>query len=90
MKHAFFVRLLLAALALALLGSGAIAETITYDAVYSSGNPIPAIAAAVRPSVVEVAVSSESWDPITRVGTETVLGGGSGTYIARPRTADTF
>ncbi|MDY3026109.1 MAG: trypsin-like peptidase domain-containing protein [Candidatus Faecivicinus sp.] len=81
MKHAFFVRLLLVALALALLGSGAIAETITYDAVYSSGNPIPAIAAAVRPSVVEVAVSSESWDPITRVGTETVLGGGSGTYI---------
>ena len=26
-------------------------------------------------------MSSESWDPITRVGTEAVLGGGSGTYI---------
>lgn len=81
MKQTLFVRLLLIAMTLALLSSGAFAETTTYDAVYSSNNPIPAIAAAVRPSVVEITASAESWDPITRIGTETVLSGGSGTYI---------
>ena len=81
MKQTIFVRLLLIAMTFALLSVGAFAETTTYDAVYSSNNPIPAIAAAVRPSVVEITASAESWDPITRIGTETVLSGGSGTYI---------
>jgi len=48
MKQTIFVRLLLIAMTLALLSAGAFAETTTYDAVYSSNNPIPAIAAAVR------------------------------------------
>ncbi len=80
MKHTTLFRLLLVVMAL-ILGTGTSAETVTYSAVYSSDNPIPEIAAAVRPSVVQIVVSEETWDPITRVGTEDVLGYGSGTYI---------
>ncbi len=81
MKHTLFVRTILMLMALSLLCAGALAETITYDAVYTSENPIPAIAQAVRPSVVEVIVSEETWDPVTRIGKETDVSGGSGTYI---------
>lgn len=53
----------------------------TYDIVYSSSNPIPEIAANVRPSVVEVLVSTEYWDPVTRIASVDLVGGGSGCYI---------
>lgn len=64
-----------------MLGVAAVAETTSYDVVYSSENPIPEIAANVRPSVVEVVVSVESWDPVTRVASVDVVSGGSGCYI---------
>ena len=57
------------------------AEVTTYDIVYSSANPIPEIAANVRPAVVEVVVYDETWDPVTRIASVDVLGGGSGCYI---------
>jgi len=51
------------------------------DAIYSTSNPVPEIAANVRPSVVQVITSASTWDPRTRqVGTEEI-GYGSGTYI---------
>ena len=53
----------------------------TYAAIYSAENPIPEIAANVRPSVVQVETSAESWDPVTRVASVTPLGAGSGCYI---------
>ena len=74
-------------LALALTTAPALAEPAaeptptTYAAIYSAENPIPEIAANVRPSVVQVETSEESWDPVTRVGSVTPLGAGSGCYI---------
>lgn len=74
-------------LALALTTAPALAEPAaeptptTYAAVYSAENPIPEIAANVRPSVVQVETSEEFWDPVTRVGSVTPLGSGSGCYI---------
>jgi len=56
-------------------------QTTTYDIVYTSANPIPEIAANVRPAVVEVLVYDETWDPITRVASTNLLGGGSGCYV---------
>lgn len=56
-------------------------ETTTYDIIYSASNPIPEIAANVRPSVVEVQVSKESWDATTRIASVDLIGGGSGCYI---------
>ena len=74
-------KLVCLALALAFALGTASAETATYDAVYSSENPIPEIAANVRPSVVGVTVSLESWDPVTRVASVDPVSGGSGCYI---------
>ena len=68
------------ALALA-LSLPAIAESTSYDIIYSADNPIPEIAANVRPSVVGVVVSLESWDPVTRVASVDPVSGGSGSYI---------
>ena len=82
-KNTLWIRLACLLTAL-LLGCGAaFAEegAVTYDVVYSSANPIPEIAANVRPSVVEVTVSVESWDPLTRVASVDAIGGGSGCYI---------
>lgn len=73
-----------------MLGVAAVAETASYDVVYSSENPIPEIAANVRPSVVEVVVSVESWDPVTRVASVDVVSGGSGCYIRREKKAAIF
>ena len=56
-------------------------ETATYDIIYSSGNPVPEIAANVRPSIVQVIDSSAAWDPSTRQVTTQEIGYGSGTYI---------
>lgn len=80
------VRALCVMTALAIPATAAIAEeaaqeTVTYDIVYSSSNPIPEIAANVRPAVVEVLVSKESWDAVTRVASVDLLGGGSGCYV---------
>ena len=82
-KNTLWIRLACLLLTL-LLGCGAAfaeEDTVTYDVVYSSANPIPEIAANVRPSVVEVTVSVESWDPLTRVASVDAIGGGSGCYI---------
>lgn len=56
-------------------------EAVGYDAVYSSDNPIPEIAANVRPSVVQVIESAETWTSGTRNTAEQEIGYGSGTYI---------
>ncbi|MCQ2437331.1 MAG: trypsin-like peptidase domain-containing protein [Clostridia bacterium] len=56
-------------------------ETVTYAAVYSASNPIPEIAANVRPAVVRIVGSEESWDPDTRVAKVEAIAGGSGTYF---------
>ncbi len=76
-----FLRALCLMAALTLPASAVAEETVTYDVVYSSANPIPEIAANVRPAVVEVLVSDENWDPVARVATTTLIGGGSGCYI---------
>ena len=74
-------KLVCLALALAFALGTASAETATYDVVYSSENPIPEIAANIRPSVVGVTVALESWDPVTRVASVDPVSGGSGCYI---------
>ncbi len=56
-------------------------STTSYDAVYSSDNPIPEIAANVRPSVVQVITSAATWDGRTREVSTEEIGYGSGTYI---------
>ena len=53
----------------------------SYDIIYSASNPIPAIAAAVRPSIVQITTSAESWDPATRVGTVEPVGYGSASFF---------
>ena len=71
------------ALVLSLLaGCAACAEAMPgYEIVYSSLNPIPEIAERIRPAVVEVESYSESWDAVTRISSEELLGSGSGCYI---------
>lgn len=75
----------LCALALSLsllLGCAACAEANPgYEIVYTSANPIPDIADRVRPAVVEVVVSAESWDSVTRIASEDIIGSGSGCFI---------
>ena len=55
--------------------------TVGYDAVYSSDNPVPEIAANVRPSVVQVITSAATWDQRTREVSTEEIGYGSGTYF---------
>lgn len=55
--------------------------TVGYEAVWSSSNPIPEIAANVRPAVVEVIESGKDWDAQTRETVEKDLGSGSGSYF---------
>ena len=73
------------AMAMALMLSAGIpvraAETTTYDVIYSESNPIPAIAANTRPSIVQVTTSVESWDPVTRVASVDPVGYASASYI---------
>ncbi len=56
-------------------------ETTTYDAIYSTSNPVPEIAANTRPSVVQVIISAANWDPSTRQVSTQEIGYGSGTYF---------
>ncbi len=58
-------------------------ETTTYDAIYSTSNPVPEIAANVRPSVVQVITSTAAWNPQTRQVSTQETGYGSGTYIRK-------
>lgn len=82
MKSKKFVRALCMMTALALpMSIAAAEEPVTYDVIYTGQNPIPQIAATVRPSVVEVQVSKEFWDPTTRIASVDLLGGGSGCYV---------
>ena len=67
--------------AMLLMSCAALAETATYDAIYTSDNPIPDIAERVRPAVVLVTVYAENWDAATRVSSVDKLGLGSGCYI---------
>ena len=90
-----FVLMLAAAFAVAVTGGvlgsfifsrNAAAESedggvVGYEAIYSSENPVPEIAANVRPSVVQVIVSGKTWSAGSRQTTEEDLGSGSGTYI---------
>ncbi|HIU34784.1 MAG TPA: trypsin-like peptidase domain-containing protein [Candidatus Pullichristensenella excrementigallinarum] len=55
--------------------------TVGYDSIYSSTNPVPEIAANVRPSVVLVTTYVESWNRQTRQVESQAYGYGSGTYI---------
>ncbi len=62
--------------------SEAVAEAAAgYDVVYSAENPIPEIAANVRPSVVQVITSAATWDGRSREVSTEEIGYGSGTYI---------
>ncbi len=56
-------------------------EKVGYDSIYTSANPVPGIARAIRPSVVQVIQSTQSWDRGTRQITTQETGFGSGTYI---------
>ena len=65
-----------------LMSCAAFAEAMPgYEIVYSTANPIPDIADRVRPAVVEVESYAESWDAVTRISSEDLLGSGSGCYI---------
>lgn len=56
-------------------------SAVTYDVVYSSANPIPEIAARVRPAIVQVTTYAESWDAETRKAAVDPLAYGSACYI---------
>ena len=76
------------ALSVTMLGAGALAEAEnaaeaapTYDIIYSESNPVPAIAAAVRPAVVQITTKREYWNAETRESSVDPTGYGSATYI---------
>ena len=70
------------AVLMAIVGISALAETApTYDIVYSTSNPIPEIAANVRPSIVQITNSVESWDPDTRTASVDPYASGSASFI---------
>ena len=62
-------------------GMGAVAESPSYDIIYSDSNPIPAIAARCRPAIVEITSSMESWNAETRQSSVEAVSAGSATYI---------
>ena len=77
-----FKRILALALCACLLCGCALAtEAVPYDVIYTSANPIPDIADRVRPSVVQVVGSCETWDAATRVSSTVEMGAGSGCYF---------
>ena len=88
--------LLAVALCLGLVGGSiltrktdAVAEGETgYEAIYSSDNPVPEIAANVRPSVVQVITSAVTWDARSRETYTSEIGYGSGTYILKDDEGD--
>lgn len=75
-------RVIAIAAALMLLAAvSGLAEPVTYDAIYSSTNPIPEIAARCRPAIVKITASVENWDPETRQASVDPKYYGSATYI---------
>ena len=54
---------------------------VAYDVIFSSANPIPDICDRVRPAVVQVNCSVETWDSVTRVSSTEESGCASGCYI---------
>lgn len=56
-------------------------ESVGYDSIYSSSNPVPAIAEQVRPAVVQVIQSTQTWNRSSRQVSTQETGFGSGTYI---------
>lgn len=63
-------------------GAAAATDDISsYYLLYTASNPIPAIAAAVRPAIVQITTSGEFWDRETRRGWVEPLGYGSADYI---------
>ena len=70
------------AVLMAIVGISALAETApTYDIVYSTSNPIPEIAANVRPSIVQITNSVESWDPDPRTASVDPYASGSASLL---------
>ncbi|MDO4357480.1 MAG: trypsin-like peptidase domain-containing protein [Clostridia bacterium] len=63
------------------LANASAEETTGYDSIYSSSNPVPGIAEKIRPAVVQVIQSTQSWDRSSRQITTQETGFGSGTYI---------
>ena len=76
-----FRRIALLLLALMVALPAAVAEPVTYDSIYSGSNPIPEIARRVRPSIVQITNSIESWDAETRKASVNPNAYGSATYI---------
>ncbi len=77
-----FKRILALMLCACLLCGCALAtEAVPYDVIYTSANPIPDVADRVRPSVVQVIGSCETWDAVTRVSSTVEMGAGSGCYF---------
>ena len=76
-----FAALMMAVMLVLLAGVQAIAETVTYETIYSSSNPIPEIAAKCRPAIVQITNSLENWDPNTRASSVTPNAYGSATFI---------
>lgn len=74
--------ILTAVLLVAVLGifGPAQAETVTKDIIYSSANPVPEIAARVRPAVVLVLSKKQAWSQ-SRGRWDETIGSGSGVYI---------
>lgn len=82
MAAAFAISFVGGAMGSAVFVKNAYAEDkVGYEAVYSSANPVPEIAANIRPSVVQVVVNAKTWDGSTRATSEKMIGSGSGTYI---------
>ena len=83
MKHNALIRCMTLLLAVLMFsGMLALAEPAqTYDVIYSSSNPIPEIAARVRPAIVQVTTNVENWNPETREASVEPLGYGSACYI---------
>ena len=71
----------IAAALLMLTSVPTMAESATYDVIYSSSNPIPEIAARCRPAIVEITCSVENWDPETRKSSVDPKAYGSATFI---------
>ena len=71
----------IAAALLMLTSVPTMAESATYDVIYSTSNPIPEIAARCRPAIVEITCSVENWDPDTRKSSVDPKAYGSATFI---------
>ena len=82
MNRAMLRRIAAAVAALAVMAClPAMADTVSYDSIYSSANPIPEIAERCRPAIVQISSSLEHWDPDTRESSVDPAFFGSATFI---------